>query len=67
MRALELVKHCCCALNCTTSTQKTKTVETYPELANVRCCPIPQDNANKYYAAGLSEREGCTRWIEHLW
>ena len=24
MRALELVKHCCCALNCVTSTQKTK-------------------------------------------
>ena len=35
-RALELVKHCCCALNCTTSAQKTKNVKKYPELANVR-------------------------------
>ena len=32
-----VVKHCCCALDCTTSTQKTKNAEKYPELANVRC------------------------------
>ena len=62
MRALELVKHCCCALNCTTSTQKTKNVEKYPELANVRYFPIPQDNANNYYAAGMSEREWPAEW-----
>ena len=25
-----------------------------PKLPNVRCFAIPQDNANKYYAAGMS-------------
>ena len=63
MRALELVKHCCCALNCTTRTQETNNVEKYPQLANVRCFPICQDNANKYYAAGMSERERHMWWI----
>ena len=63
MRALELVKHCCFALNCTTSTQKTKNVEKYPELANVRCFSITQDNKNNYYAAGMPERERRMRWI----
>ena len=63
MRALELMKHCCCALNCTTSTQKTKNVEKYLELANVRCFAIPQDNVNKSYAAGMSERERRMQWI----
>ena len=46
-----------------TSTQKTKNAEKYLELANVRCFSIPQDNANKYYAAGMSERERRMRWI----
>ena len=63
MRALELLKHCCCALNCTTSTQKTKKGEKCPELANVRCFPIPRDNANKYYASEMPERERRMRWI----
>ena len=57
MRALGLVKHCCCALNCTISTQKTKNVEKYPERANVRCFPIVQDSEKKYYAAEIPERE----------
>ena len=63
MRALELVKHCWCALNCTISTQKTKNVENHPELANVRCFPIAQDSEKKYYAAEMPERERRMRWI----
>ena len=63
MRALELLKHCRCALNCITSTQKKKNVEKHPELTNVRCFPNPQDNANKYYTAGMSERERRMRRI----
>ena len=63
MRALRLVKHCCCALNCTISTQKTKNVEKYPERASVRCFPIVQDSEKKYYAAEIPEREWRMRWI----
>ena len=63
-RALEQVKHCCCALNFTASTKETKNVEKHPELANVRSVfSIPRDNANKYYAAGMRERELRMRWI----
>ena len=40
-----------------------KNVEKYPELANVSCFAIPQDNANKYYAAEMSERERRMQWI----
>ena len=58
-----MVKHHCCAFNCTNSTQKQKNFAKYPELANVRFFPFPQDNANKYYAAGMSERERRMRWI----
>ena len=58
-----MVKHHCCAFNCTNSTQKQKNFAKYPELANVRFFPFPQDNANKYYAAGMSEREQRMRWI----
>ena len=63
MRALELVKHCWCALKCIISTQKTKNVENHPELANVRCFPIAQDSEKKYYAAEMPERERRMRWI----
>ena len=63
MRALELVKHCCCALDCTISTKKTKNVEKYPEWTNVRCFPIVQDSEKKYYAAEIPERERRMRWI----
>ena len=62
-KTLETVKHCCCSFNCTTSTQKQNNIERFPELANVRFFPFPQDNANKYYAAGMSERERHMRWI----
>ena len=62
-RALAMVKRHCCAFNCTNSTQKQKNVETYPELANVRCFPFPQDNPNKYYAARMSEQQRRLRWI----
>lgn len=58
-----MVKHHCCAFNCTNSTQKPKKVEKYLELANVRFFPFPQDNANKYYVVGMSEREWHMRWI----
>ena len=63
MRALELVKHCCCALDCTISTKKTKNVEKYPEWTNVRCFPIVQDSEKKYYTAEIPERERRMRWI----
>ena len=63
MRALELVKQCCCALNCTISTQKTKNVEKYPERTNVRCFPIVQDSEKRSYAAEIPERERRMRWI----
>ena len=62
-RAAAMVKHHCCAFNCTNSTQKQKNAEKYPELANVRLSPFPQDNPNKYYAAGMSERQRRLRWI----
>ena len=58
-----MVKHHCCAFNCTNSTQKQKNVEKYPELANVRFFPFPQDNLNKYYGAGMSELQWRLRWI----
>ena len=63
MRALELVNHCCCALNCAISTQKTKDFEKYPERTNVRCFPIVQDSEKNYYAAEIPERERRMRWI----
>ena len=58
-----MVKHHCCAFNCTNSTQKQKNVEKYPELANVRFFIFPQENPNKYYGAGMSELEWRLRWI----
>jgi len=61
-RAVEMVKHQCCAFNCTNSTQKQKTAEKYPELANVRFFPFPQDNPNKYFAAGMSLLQRRLRW-----
>ena len=39
-----------------------KTFETYLELANARFFPFLQDNANKYCAVGMSERERRMRW-----
>ena len=62
-RAAAMVKHHCCAFNCTNSTQKQKNAEKYPELANVRFFPFPQDNPKKYYAAGMSERQRRLRRI----
>ena len=32
-------------------------------MANVRFFLFPQDNTNKYYAAGMSEQEQPMQWI----
>ena len=64
LEALLLVKYYCCALNCRTSTQKTKSVEKYPEMANVRLFSPPlQGNRYKNYAAGMQKRERRMRSI----
>ena len=61
--ALEMVKHHCFAFNCANNTQKQKKVEKENGTGKYEIFPFPQDNANKYYAAGMSERERRMRWI----
>ena len=56
MRALELVKHCCCALNCVTSTQKTKMLkniqnwqmlDVFQTLSTTQTSIIPRECQNE--------------------
>ena len=63
LRAVTMANHHSFDFNFTIRNRKR--VEKYHELANFRFCfPFPQDNANKYCAVGVPERERrMRRWI----
>ena len=58
-----MVNHCCCAYNCSNSTQKQKNYLKYPELKGITFHTFPVDDRKKTFVSGMNESERKERWI----
>ena len=58
-----MVNHCCCAYNCSNSTQKQKNYLKYPELKGITFHSFPVDDRKKTFVSGMNESERRKRWI----